>query len=100
MFFSRIDDMIIYSSALTFRLRGNTMGNGVFRILIFLIVALLIAFLVLKQMQNPTSLSDRISQTVSDIAADAAQSAVNVINEAAQNTDLMENLQTILGGMQ
>jgi len=76
------------------------MGHGVLRILVFLIVALLIAFLILKQMQNPTPLSDRISQTVSDIAADAAQSAVDVINEAAQNTDLVENLQTILGGKQ
>ena len=78
----------------------NDMRRGGLGILIFLIVALLVAFLMMKQMQNPTSLSDTISQAASDTLADAAQSAVNTINEAVQNTGLIENLQGILGGVE
>ena len=76
------------------------MRRGGLGILVFLIVALLVAFLMMKQMQNPTALSDTISQAASDTITDAAQSAVNAINEAVQNTGLMENLQGVLGGIQ
>ena len=76
------------------------MRRGGLGILVFLIVALLVAFLIMKQMQNPVSLSDTISQAASDTITDAAQSAVNAINEAVQNTGLMENLQGVLGGIQ
>ena len=78
----------------------NDMRRGGLGILVFLIVALLVAFLMMKHMQNPTALSDTISQAASDTLTDAAQSAVNAINEAVQNTGLMENLQGILGGIE
>lgn len=74
------------------------MKRGPLGILIFLIVALLVAFLLMKELQNPTSLSERASQAVADTAVDAVQSAVDTINEAVQNSDLTESLQSMLGG--
>ena len=74
------------------------MKRGPLGILIFLIVALLVAFLLMKELQNPTPLSERASQAVADTAVDAVQSAVDTINEAVQNSDLTERLQSMLGG--
>ena len=56
--------------------------------------------MLLKELQNPLPLSERVSQAAADTAVDAVQSAVDTINEAVQNTGLMENLQGVLGGIQ
>ena len=58
-------------------------------ILIFLIAALLVAFLVMKQMQSPTSLSDKLEGR----AEEAVQQAADSINEALQNIDLQGAVQ-------
>lgn len=69
------------------------MRRGGLGILIFLIVALLVAFLLTKQMQSPTSLADRVSEKTGEIAAQAAQSAVDAIGEVLENSNLDEQLQ-------
>lgn len=74
------------------------MKRGPLGILVFLIVALLVAFLLMKQMHSPLPLSERVSQAAADTAVDAVQSAVDTINEAVQNSDLTERLQSVLGG--
>ena len=74
------------------------MKRGPLGILVFLIVALLVAFLLMKQMHSPLPLSEGVSQAAADTAVDAVQSAVDTINEAVQNSDLTERLQSVLGG--
>lgn len=69
------------------------MKRGGLGILIFLIVALLVAFLALKQMQNPKPLSERVSEQFQEATQQAAQQAVNSVNEAMQNIDFDEIVQ-------
>lgn len=58
-------------------------------ILIFLIVALLIAFFAMKLMQNSASLSDKLEET----AGQAVQQAADKVNEALQDIDLEATIQ-------
>lgn len=60
-------------------------------LLVFLIVALLVAFLLMKQMQSPTSFGDKAAEKAGDNAVQAAESAVNMLNEAMRNSSLCEN---------
>ena len=68
------------------------MRHGGIGILIFLIVALLIAFLAMKQMQNPTSLTDRAAEA----AGEAAGRVASAVNEAIQDSGLTETIQNIV----
>lgn len=70
------------------------MKRGGLGILIFLIVALLVAFLALKQMQNPKPLAERVSDQLQETAQQAARQAVDSVNEAMQNIDLEEIAQS------
>ena len=50
-------------------------------ILVFLVVALLVAFLAMKYMQNPTAVQDKVGES----AVQAAQGAVDAVNNAMQD---------------
>lgn len=71
------------------------MKRGGLGILIFLIVALLVAFLFTTQMQNPKMLSEKTAET----AEKAAQDAVDAINHAIQNSALADTLQNTITQM-
>jgi predicted lipid-binding transport protein (Tim44 family) len=68
------------------------MRRGSIGILVFLIVALLIAFLAMKQIQNPKSLTDRAAEA----AGEAAGRVASAVNEAIQESGLMETIQGIV----
>ena len=68
------------------------MKRGGLGILVFLIVALLVAFLLMKQLQHPTSLNDKAAE----MATEAAEAAVDAINEVVENSGLTEKLEGIL----
>lgn len=71
------------------------MRRGGLGILIFLVVSLLVAFLLMKHMQNPTAITDKAAQAAADAAGQIAQS----VAEAVQNSGLTDMLQDTISQM-
>ena len=71
------------------------MRRGGLGIMIFLVVALVVAFLAMKYIQNPTALKDKAQEAATQAAQTAIETVNNTVQEAMNDPSVQQSVNNI-----
>ena len=76
------------------------MRRGGLGILVFLIVAMVVAFLAMKYLQNPKGIQEQVQQTATQAVQGAVDAASNTVQEAMNDPSVQQSVNNLIQNIQ